>query len=470
MNEVQGDEDSAIDKKKMDDAMRNEIVEYLLKGIRASFVAYTNAKHGEESSEEERGFMSSFFKRLYGFFCRHAKDEEAEYESKKSLMLESLRENNSNLKRLNLIESHAIKKEAVREQTFNLSLDSQKIDNEFIYEHHDAPTFGSGIRFVSLGQKVFQNLRVLHDISDDDILSLFTRANLLQRKLKVKLQSGKGGAFFILPEKGKYLIKSINNAEYHVMKTILAELYMHYLTYKNSYINPIYGCYALYLSEGNEIEPQYFILMKNVLDLTRENLPESSEILCFDIKGSSAGRRALSDPKVLVEKPIDKEIQKETLKDQDFMMSFKKVNVSEQQSKQVLQQLERDANFFSKYLLIDFSLLLFVLNIPYKSYTSMRKGDIRKAGHELGEGSLYRELILAELQLKPSISRIVFEERDREINAIYNVNNQKDVILLKKIDDQCNISKLVDKFHQTAQKEVKESKQLKVPSIETTLK
>ena len=119
--------------------------------------------------------------------------------------------------------------------------------NEFIYEDvkiAENKEFNSGVKFVSLGPRVFQNLRNLHNVDEDDIMTLFSVGNLTSKKLKVKLQSGKGGAFFVFPETGKYLIKSINEEEYEVMKNILADLYMHYLTYPASFINPIYGCYA----------------------------------------------------------------------------------------------------------------------------------------------------------------------------------------------------------------------------------
>ena len=132
----------------------------------------------------------------------------------------------------------------------------------------------------------------------------------MKAKLTVKLQSVKGGAFFIFPDNVNYLIKSINSQEYQVMKEILPDFYMHYLKYPSSFINPIYGCYALYLSESNEIEPQYFILMKNVLDINKAFLPSKSEMLCFDIKGSSAGRQTLKDPKVLLLGNISEDIQK----------------------------------------------------------------------------------------------------------------------------------------------------------------
>ena len=306
--------------------------------------------------------------------------------------------------------------------------------NEFLFDDERASRISDqsiGVKFVSLGPKVFQNLRNLHSIDENDIITLFSVSNLLQKKLKVKLQSGKGGAFFVFPENGRYLIKSINEEEYGVMKTILADLYMHYLSYPTSFINPIYGCYALYLSESGEIEPQYFVLMKNVLDINRALLPEKAEILCFDLKGSSAGRRTVKDPRKLLAAHVDEAIQKETLKDEDFFLSFKKLDVTPIQGQAILTQLERDASFFSKFMLIDYSLLLFVMNIPYRAYMSARKGTTYKMEHE----KLANEIILAEKDIGSGKSAIIIEERDRATNTVYRITNPTDVEAIKNIDD-----------------------------------
>jgi hypothetical protein len=244
--------ESAIDKKKMDDAMRKEIVEYLLKGIREALDSSADPKRDREQIEEDGNLFGAFLGKIKQLFTR---DEQEDADSLRDSILGEYKRNNPNIRKVNLTERKSIMREAIREKAFKLPLDNQKIDDEFILDRYVAQNFGDGIRFVSLGQKIFQNLRILHNIADTDIKNLFSIKNLNAGKLKVKLQSGKGGAFFVKPEEGKFLLKSINEEEYEVVKTILADLYMHYLTYDNSYINPIYGCYALYLSEGNEIEP-----------------------------------------------------------------------------------------------------------------------------------------------------------------------------------------------------------------------
>eukprot|EP01022_Parablepharisma_sp_SALTPOND_P032083 TRINITY_DN827_c0_g1_i2.p1 TRINITY_DN827_c0_g1~~TRINITY_DN827_c0_g1_i2.p1 ORF type:complete len:1944 (+),score=85.16 TRINITY_DN827_c0_g1_i2:3283-9114(+) len=460
----QSTEDAAMNKKTMDDAMRNEIVEYLLKGIRRSIISYTNPKVGSESIEEEdEGIFKRILKALFGRCIRGFDDEDEFKEYRRTVPSNLAAGNGQTLKCVNLVEKRTIIREAKREvslaqyyalkqQVFKLSVDTNRMGNEFLFDDERASKIGelsSGVKFVSLGPKVFQNLRNLHSVDENDIISLFSVSNLLQKKLRVKLQSGKGGAFFVFPEDGRYLIKSINEEEYGVTKTILPDLYMHYLSYPSSFINPIYGCYALYLSESNEIEPQYFVLMKNVLDINRVSLPEKTEILCFDLKGSSAGRKTLKDPRKLLAGEIEESIQKQTLKDADFLLSFKKLDVTPIQSQCILEQLEKDANFFSKFMLIDYSLLLFVMNIPYRAYVSTRKGIACKTEYE--KGTHTHELVLGEHQVSQGKTAIVIEERDRATNTIYRITNRKDVEEIKNIDDNLTIqesSKEANSFKQ----------------------
>ncbi len=114
-NSSQSAEDAAMNKKTMDDAMRNEIVEYLLKGIRRSITAYSNTKGGQEEPEEESdGWVTRVFKAAFGSCFRKDDDEETE-EYRRNLQSSIIAGTTSVLGRVNLVEKKAILRESRRE-------------------------------------------------------------------------------------------------------------------------------------------------------------------------------------------------------------------------------------------------------------------------------------------------------------------------------------------------------------------
>jgi hypothetical protein len=394
-------EDPGMNKKVMDDSLRNEIVEYLFKGIRRSMVSFSNYRQSAcDTDDSDLGTPKELL--------------DSDLKEELSFIKDS-----SVLRKVGLIDKKEIIKEAKREQVFKIPLDNYRISNDDNTNEYQS----RAIKFISLGSKVFQNLRSLHNINDDDIMSLFSIKNLNDKKLEVILQSGKGGSFFIIPKNGQFLVKSIKKSEYNIMKTILAYLYIHYLTYPNSCINPIYGCYELHLSENDEIEPQYFILMKNVLGLNNEQLDENTNLFYFDLKGSSAGRGSLADPSILLDANIDRGILKKTYMDKDFAHSFQNLKCSTNSNAEIITQLEKDANFFAKFKIIDYSLLLIIINIPCAPI-ELSKSQVKDKPR----------MTFVERTIGIGKSEIILEEHDNiDTITVYRISNQEDIKTFKDI-------------------------------------
>jgi len=361
-------EESPMRKANINESLREEIVEYLLKGINKSitmFIGLGSARDVGDFDYSSESCFSKLWSKIFGC-CEPEKPEETSKISpvkNKSIIFGT----NINSK-VKLTSKAAILRESNRELVLVLpsaQADSVEKSADFILEEENDQAI-EGIRFAALGPKIFENLRELHNIDTNEIVNLFSVENLHKKLLKIKLQSGKGGAFFVLPMKGNYLIKSINEEEYDVMTDILPEYYQHFLLNPSSCINPIYGCYAITFSDSQDIKPLYFILMKNVLDVDIDNMPQNTELWCFDIKGSSAGRQELEDPKIILEANCDSELQKKTLKDDDFFGSYENVKIPPIQGNKIIEQLRSDSKFFRQYKLIDYSLLMFIINIPYK--------------------------------------------------------------------------------------------------------
>ena len=324
-------------KDNMNDALREEITEYLLKGIHKSMNAILRIDIVRERTFNEE-VKSDFGESVLGEMA---------------------------IQKVSLVNKAAIARAAKEELPMIISKESKENDR-FVFED-ERNEDDEGIRFVELGPKIFGNLRKLHNINPKSIINLFSVKNLREGKLKVKLQSGKGGAFFITPVEGNFLIKSITEEEYDIIASMLFDYYIHFANCPSSYINPIYGCYALRLSDKEEIEPMYFVLIKNVLEIDKNLLPANAEIHCFDIKGSTAGRQTLEYPEELFKPNAYRKFRNVTLKDTDFFETYKSLLLLPLQASKIAGELKNDSIFFRRHNLIDYSLLLYIVNIPYKT-------------------------------------------------------------------------------------------------------
>ena len=222
----------------------------------------------------------------------------------------------------------------------------------------------SQLVFREYHSKLFHKIREISKIKDEEIQDTFSINNLSKKKIDIKLQSGKGGSFFIIPKSGKYLMKSISENELKSLLKIIKELYLNFSINKRSLITPIYSSYSLEISSSNIIAPIHFILMKNLNLKTLVSQIYSSRLICFDLKGSSSGRQMLDDPSILVDNKLDHAVPHFVYKDLDFIKSYKTLELSEFQKNNIRSSLHNDLELFVRNSLIDYSLLIFIFECP----------------------------------------------------------------------------------------------------------
>lgn len=433
-------QDSALRlKENMNEALREEVAEYLLKGISKSLNAVHTLETVREIRDEEETTCC----------CCIGTGIKSENTLKNSVLAETA------MAKVNLFSRAAIARAAKEELPMVLPTRRDADDSRFLLEDEDNEDV-EGIRFVALGPRIFDNLRRLHNITTEQIASLFSVRNLREGKLKVKLQSGKGGAFFVVAVDGRFLIKSISSDEYDLMRSILPEYYAHFANCPSSYMSAMYGCYALQLADNEEIEPMYFVLMKNVLEMDKNLLPANTEIHCFDIKGSTSGRQTLDNPEEFFESSAYNKFKDVTLKDADFFSTYKSLSVFKFQAQKIMEELQNDVQFFKNFNLIDYSLLLFIVNIPYKtmgtrassasdspagkeaskdSYRAPQRQESDKMVEEIKEKSLedtLREEQTFGLAISPFInpnSSLVLQERaEGNSNLVYRLEGMSETL------------------------------------------
>ena len=111
----QSEEDAAMNKKTMDDAMRNEIVEYLLKGIRRSIISYTNPKAGGPIEEEGESIFKKILRALFGRWIRSLNNDDESGEYRRNASSNIVTGSSVILRGVNLVEKKSIIREARRE-------------------------------------------------------------------------------------------------------------------------------------------------------------------------------------------------------------------------------------------------------------------------------------------------------------------------------------------------------------------
>jgi hypothetical protein len=117
--------------------------------------------------------------------------------------------------------------------------------------------------------------------------------------------------------------------------------------------------------------PLYFVIQRHIRSFDLKSIENDDVIFNFDIKGTlGQNRKILESPREILK--LDVSILKQqmykntTLKDQDFLQSFKKLEITQGQAEKIISQLEQDVEVLTKHGFIDYSLFMIVVLRPYK--------------------------------------------------------------------------------------------------------
>eukprot|EP00347_Sterkiella_histriomuscorum_P012367 403368858 len=221
--------------------------------------------------------------------------------------------------------------------------------------------------FVELAPEIFSIIRKINNIDEETLKLIFSMENI--DNLKVDVSSTKGGVFYIFPEQGGLVLKSISKASYKEMQDFIPDYYKHILMNPHTKLTPVLGVYNMKLKRDGESMHIYFVLQRNIQDFDDQSLEEDDFSFGFDIKGSVQGRKHLDNPRDILNFGMvihDKKKYKYKLKDQDFLQSFKQLDITQNQSERIIAQIESDVDLLSRYGFMDYSLFLVVVIKPIK--------------------------------------------------------------------------------------------------------
>eukprot|EP00347_Sterkiella_histriomuscorum_P010876 403374581 len=192
--------------------------------------------------------------------------------------------------------------------------------------------------FYDYAPQIFANIRKTcgikkaqysNSLGPEHILGYMFNANF--QTLAELCSSGKSGSFFYYTSDGKFVLKTISRNEFKLLKRILRS-YHDYLTIENneSIISKVLGLHKVIFYHKR-----------------------------YDLKGSTQGRNTLNQNQG--ENDGDPTI---ALKDLDFTRFNEKFKIEGSIKKRLLETIQKDAQFFARNAIIDYSLLV---GVHYKS-------------------------------------------------------------------------------------------------------
>jgi hypothetical protein len=224
--------------------------------------------------------------------------------------------------------------------------------------------------FAELAPEVFYMIRRIQNVSETLIKNAFSQENL--ENIQVSVSPNKGGSFYIKPEQGGLIIQSINKASFKLIQNFLPEYYKYLLMNPNTHLIPILGVYTLTIHKGNNSAlPLYFVIQRHIRSFDLKSLESDDLVFNFDIKGNlGQNRKILENPREILKLDVSilkQQMYKNTsLKDQDFLQSFKKLEITQSQAEKIISQLEQDVEVLNKNGFIDYSLFMIVVLRPFK--------------------------------------------------------------------------------------------------------
>ncbi|CAH0521612.1 unnamed protein product [Peronospora belbahrii] len=233
-----------------------------------------------------------------------------------------------------------------------------------------AGTTTASIRFTPYKPQAFAELRQAYGIKAVDFMTSFRTST------KPNISEGASGAFMFFSGDKKYIVKSMAEEEARFLCKI-AEKYAEYLTLNpSSLITKFYGCFKITMYDKRF----YFIVMENLFDVMEEGVQIHHR---FDIKGSWVNRSykrprrgakvkcrhcsmmfKYDAKKALLQCPnvVGLHEPNVVLKDNDLRT---RMRIGTEEGVELFEQLRDDSLFLCDLGIMDYSLLLGVMDIEF---------------------------------------------------------------------------------------------------------
>lgn len=165
---------------------------------------------------------------------------------------------------------------------------------------------------------------------------------------------GAGGEFFLITHDKKYIVKTITQEEMKVFQDFIESYCDYFQTNNKSFICKIIGMFEFNFKLTPQ--PTRVIVMQNLFGRRPSFIHRR-----YDLKGSTFARCVMHNTKI-----ENKHFKiSKTLKDIDFLNIEEKMNVTPEVKEYILRQLSKDVEFFRNGKVIDYSLLLGIVDMEF---------------------------------------------------------------------------------------------------------
>ena len=208
-------------------------------------------------------------------------------------------------------------------------------------------------KILSFSPFVFHHLRLIDNISIDDILSSLDPVNNMKKIKSMKVSGGRGSNCIINTWDKKFIIKTIEKTERKILIENMLINYHCLMKESTSLLSRIYGVFKIELKDKGTIN---IMVQRNMNDL-----PLQTKLLTFDFKGSTVDRQCINNNDINLNKDdLLKKYKNTVLKDKDLGILDMKFILNFNDWKQLISKIDGDTTFLQNCEVTDYSLLVFV--------------------------------------------------------------------------------------------------------------
>ena len=208
-------------------------------------------------------------------------------------------------------------------------------------------------KIQSFSPFVFHHIRLIDNISIDDMLLSLDPINNIKKIKALKVTGGRGNNCIINTWDKKFIIKTVNSTERKILIEKMIVDYHCLMKESNSLLSRIYGMYKIELKDKGTIN---IMVQRNMNDL-----PLHTKLLTFDFKGSTVDRQVINEMDVKLNKiELVKKYKNTVLKDIDLGIIDLKFIINSNDCQQLMSIIDSDSMFLQNYEVTDYSLLVFV--------------------------------------------------------------------------------------------------------------